>query len=312
MPDALAAIARAHDCFVASDTEFQRRARILQSIWRDQQGLPKGEHRGTLLGSRLVMPQAMERLENYLTDTIRSVVRREVLGPKSEGKLYAQPRIFNDLLSSQPLCFNLFGELAEDPNLATQVFHELLPGRVERVTSIEFEWSPGRGDERFTGDRSAFDVFVRYLDASGRNGFVGIEVKYHESLRGQPAKLRPRHEEVADFSSIFRERAREALRDQPLQQIWRDHLLAESMLLADVGWAGGLFVFLYPAQNQACASSVDSYRRCLERDETFAAWTLEGLTERIGVEGAGAWIDVLSDRYLRFDKVDASVRPSPP
>lgn len=304
MPDTLTAIARGHDCFVASDNEFQRRARLLQSIWRDEQGLPKGEHRGTPLGSRLAMPQAKDRLDNYLTDTIRSVVGREVLGPKSKHKLYGQPRVFNDLLSSQPLCFNLFGELTEDLDLATRVFHQLLPHRVERVTGIEYEWSPGRGDERFTGDRSAFDVFVRYADPAGRDGFVGIEVKYHESLKDQPAKLRPRYEAVADSSGTFKDEAREQLRAKPLQQIWRDHLLAESMLLADPGWASGLFVFLYPEQNEACASAVNSYQRCLQKDDTFAAWTLEALTERIAAEGAGAWVDTFSSRYLRFDKLD--------
>ena len=308
MFDTLAALAKAHDCFVASDNEFQRRARLLQAIWRDEQGLPKGEHRGKPLGSRLAMPRAKAHLENYLTDTIRAVVAREVLGSKSKAKLYGKPRIFNELLSSQPLCFNLFGELAEDLNLATRVFYALLPDKAVRVTGIEFEWSPGRNDERFTGDRSAFDVFVRYVDAARHNGFVGMEVKYHESLKDQPAKLRPRYEAVADSSGSFRNEAREQLRRKPLQQIWRDHLLAESMLLADDGWGHGQFVFLYPAGNAACGSAVSQYRYCLDKDDTFAPWTLEDLARHISAQGAGPWIDAFSDRYLRFEKLDPLVK----
>ena len=51
-------------------------------------------------------------LANYLTPKIRQVVRHEVLGPaRSRGKVYGKPRIFNHLLSSQPLCFNLFADL---------------------------------------------------------------------------------------------------------------------------------------------------------------------------------------------------------
>jgi hypothetical protein len=39
-------------------------------------------------------------------------VRREVIHPgRDRSKLYGQPRIFNDLLSIQPLSFNLFAEL---------------------------------------------------------------------------------------------------------------------------------------------------------------------------------------------------------
>jgi hypothetical protein len=43
-----------------------------------------------------------------------------------EAKLFAQPRIFDDLLSSQPLRFNLFGELTRDLALASRVMHRLL------------------------------------------------------------------------------------------------------------------------------------------------------------------------------------------
>lgn len=303
MPRDIASIARAHDCFVARDNEFQRRARILQSMWREEQGLPKGEHRGKPLGSRLAMPAAEQHLQNYLSDTIRQVVKREVLGPKNEGKLYARPRIFNDLLSSQPLCFNLFAELAEDLTLATRVFHDLVPDRVHQVRAIEFEWSPGRGDNRFTGDRSAFDVFVRFFDTHRREGFVGIEVKYHENLNDQPAKLRTRYEEVADQSKCFKAEARDRLRGKPLQQIWRDHLLAESMLQANETWNSGLFVFLYPAQNRPCETALNDYQKCLAKRDTFAAWTLETLADRIDAQGAGPWIEAFRERYLRFNKL---------
>src|SRR5690606_24793953 len=121
-------------------------------LWRGERRLPIGEHRGRALGSRLAMPAAQHELLNYITDPIREVVRREVLDPKtSKGKLYGQPRIFNDLLSSQPLCFNLFGELQNDVELATRAFCALTAGRVQRVTSIKFEHSPGRGDLKYTG-----------------------------------------------------------------------------------------------------------------------------------------------------------------
>src|ERR1700733_13878954 len=66
---------------VPTDNQFQRRARLLQSLWRDAHSPPIGEHRGRPLGSRLAMPFAEDPLSNYLTDTIRSVVRREVLDP---------------------------------------------------------------------------------------------------------------------------------------------------------------------------------------------------------------------------------------
>jgi hypothetical protein len=59
---------------------------------------------------------------------------------------------------------------------------------------------------------------------------------------------------------------------------------------------------------QACASAVNSYQRCLRKDDTFTAWTLEALTARIAAEGAGAWVDAFSSRYLRFDNLDPRLR----
>jgi hypothetical protein len=129
--DGLDRLAKDYDVFVASDgAGFKRRARVLQSMWREGQGYPMGEHRGRPLGSRLPMPWAEETLANYLTGPIRQVVRDEVLNQEPGGeKLFQTPRIFANLLSSQPLCFNLFGELQQDPALATAVMRTLAPDR---------------------------------------------------------------------------------------------------------------------------------------------------------------------------------------
>ena len=296
-----------HHGYVSHDNTFQRRARLLQALWREEQGLPVGMHREKPLGSRLEMPRAMERLENYLTDGIRRVVRDEVLNPeKSRGKLYAKPRIFNDLLSSQPMCFNLFAELKPDLELATEVFQKHCPGRVRKITSIEFEWSPGRGRKKFTGDRSAFDVYVTYESGKNKKGFMGIEVKYHENLSGQPAVLIGRHERIARRSRVFDTACMPRLARMPLQQVYRDHLLALSMLQAEIGFNEGCFVFLYPRDNAYCSRAVEKYSSCLEKGEaepTFEPWTLEGLVKSIKSVTKRKWIRRFEQRYLGWGKI---------
>jgi hypothetical protein len=78
------------------------------------------------------------------------------------------------------------------------VLRELFPSRIGEVTAVRFEHSPGRGDPRYTGDRSAFDVFVEHATPSGARGFVGIEVKYHEGLTEAASSHKPRYDALAD------------------------------------------------------------------------------------------------------------------
>ena len=297
------------DAFEQVDTAtFQRKARVLQSLWRIEMGFPAGKHRGRVLGSRLAMPWARDTLSNFLTDEIRQVVREEVLDPaRRKGKLYRKPRLFDNLLSSQPLVFNLFGVLSRHLDLATQVFSELTNGRCQRVTRVEFEHSPGRGNIQYTGDHSAFDVYVEFDAADGKRGFAGIEVKYHESLQDKPSDHHARYDEVADAMGCFREGCRDALRAKPLQQIWRDHLLAGSLMLAD-GFDGGVFVFLSPAGNEACNRAVAAYRDCLVSGRTFEHWTAESVVSAIREYCSEAWVGTLWDRYLDFAKVDDRLR----
>ena len=290
-------------------SDFQRSARILQSMWRAECGYEIGELKtrtgSRLLGSRLVMPWAQEKLANYLSDTIKDVVCKEVMDrEKSQGKLYGKPRIFNDLLSSQPLCFNLFAELQRDLPLATDVMKNLTNGLVGSVTAIDFEWSPGRGDPSMTGDRSAFDVYVSFSSADDKKGFIGIEVKYHENLIGAASPHKDRYDQIADQMGCFKESNREDLKDQPLQQIWRDHLLAGIHRIAD-GFEEGFFVFLHPEKNPHCSSAVADYKRCLTNADTFASWTIESVAGAIKRCTDDPWIDLFINRYLAFEKVTA-------
>jgi len=289
---------RNHHAFVKSDNSFQRTVRLRQAFWREKRGYPIGLHRGVPLGTRLLMPGAEEHLWNYLTDGIRDVVRAEVLDPRrSEGKLFARPRIFDDLLSSQPLCFNLFGELTRDLALASRVMHRLVPDKVATVHRIEFEHSPGRRDPRYTADRSAFDVYVEYESIGGKKGFLGIEVKYHENMNDALAPHRERYDQVAMGMGCFHANHLPDLRMKPINQLWRDHMLAGSMLLAD-GWAEGMFVVLYPSENSHAAAAIQKYQACLADSSTFATWTIESFVSALETEDAGGLPGELKDRYL--------------
>lgn len=101
-----------------------------------------------------------------------------------------------------------------------------------------FEHSPGRRDPRFTGDRSAFDVSVRYESPSGQRDFLGIEVKHHETLNDKASEHRSRYDEIADVMGCF-PAERGTLRTTPLQQFWRGHLLSGALVGGGLGYVEG-------------------------------------------------------------------------
>lgn len=308
-----ASVMAAHQVEVAGEPRWQRRLRLLQALWREEQELPAGVHQRTgdspPLGSRLAMPEAQQSLHNYLSETIRGVVRAEVEGEQATtlGKVYATPRIYDDLLSSQPLCFNLFAELKAEAGyrLATQVLRHLWPERVDQVSRIEFEHSPGRGDPTYTGTRSAFDVYVEHTTPAGGEGFIGIEVKYHENLQVEPAQNRQRLDEVAEQSGVFFDEHLDELRKPPLQQVWFDHLLALSMLQAGK-WESGLFVLLHPVANPACYRVGNRYARALLRADTFQRMTLEEVVAVLQLHSSAEWINAFRHRYLHYERAHIS------
>lgn len=301
----LYALSESMHCLESVDkNDFQRRARLLQAIWRTEHGYPIGELRGKPRGALLEMPWAKQTLANFLNDDIRRVVRETLDGGgRQAGSLIQPARMYSNLLSSQPMAFNLFVPLQLDLNLASAVFSKMLPHRCRRVTRIEFEFSPGRGDPRYTCDGSAFDVCVWFNTPEGKPAFVGIEVKYHENLNDEADEHRARYDEIAHEMGCFHIGVVDRLRCKPLQQIWRDHLLAGSYRLMD-GYTDGLFVFLSPSGNTTCNDALAGYQVCLSDLDTFQRWTLEHFVEAVRACTGSPWINIFSDRYLNFERVD--------
>ncbi|MEO8179440.1 MAG: hypothetical protein ABI895_11475 [Deltaproteobacteria bacterium] len=289
--------------FVASDAPWQRELRRRQSCWREARGYPIGLHRGRPLGSRLAMPEAEEKLWNFLTPAIGELVRREYLAngsaPREQQKMYGHPRLFADLLSSQPLAFNLFGELAMDLSRASAAARRLWPGRVDRVTRIEFEWSLGRWNRRYLNNGTAADVAIFHTTPGGGTGVIFIETKYHEDLCGKDHAIKPRYLEVVLNSEVFLSHALETLQRGSLQQLWLDHLLVLALRGAD-NLDSALFLLAYPEINERCRDAIPAYRAALDADKpsTFEARTLEEIVSVVEEDADAGWARGFRERYL--------------
>jgi hypothetical protein len=234
---------------------------------------------------------------NFLTSTVASAVEAAKAQP---GALVSAPRIYDNLLSSQPLAFNLFAELQHDLALAGRVGRALWPDLVSAVDAIRFEWSPGRGDPGFLANRSAFDVAWLCRDSDGRPTCVGIEVKYHEDMTQDPGSPdNPRYLEVAAASDVFNDPQDPQLAALPLRQIWFDHLLSLSMVGEGTDRVTrSRFVLLAPAINTAAATVDASYRRHLKDALTYERRTLEEVTAVITAATTAGWITEFVGRYV--------------
>jgi hypothetical protein len=284
----------ATDVLVAEDAPWQSELRLRQARWRERLGLPAGTAGGRTLGSRL---PAGDKTSNFLTPGVAAAVEKATERPDA---LVSTPRVYDNMLSSQPLAFNLFGELQGDLSTASTVARTLWPDLVDTVDEIRFEWSPGRGDRRYLANRSAFDVALICRDAAGRQTCVGIEVKYHENFRQDPgAADNPRYSEVATASGVFRDPDEPALRGLPLRQIWFDHLLALSMVGEQTdATARARFVVLAMAINPVAIAVDARYRQHLTDALTYERRTLEEVTTVIAALTGAAWVSDFRDRYL--------------
>jgi len=285
------------------EAPWRSELRARQSAWREIRGLPIGHHNGRELGSRLAMPDAEAHLWNFLTPAIGGFARAEydanLTRPRNEQKVYGYPRLFEDLLSSQPMAFNLFGELALDLDLGTRVARVLWPTLVGRVERIDFEWSPGRWDRRYLDNGSAADVAIFHTTRRGGRGAILIETKYHEDLAGKAYPLKPRYFEVASSSRAFAGDTEHAVSRGDLQQFWFDHLLALATMQAH-RLDTVLFSVTYPTINSSCVDACSRYRAALtaEGAVTFEHRTLEEVVTAIATVSSGGWVRSFSDRYL--------------
>jgi hypothetical protein len=280
-------VLKKHHCHEPLDGRFRSAARLLQAIWRKDRGLPIGSYKveggdRRKLGSRISNAAGLAG-GNFLTPEIAYAVRRE-LAYREIGAMIEEERLLTNLLSSMPLCFNLFVPLKQELAKATCALHELIPSYAGDVQQILFEHSPGRGSAQFTADHSAFDVFIRYLSPEGRRGFVAIEMKYSEGMSEPLARLRPRYDELSRSSGLFIDPDGEDLRKNPFQQLWREHMLAQAMV--DLGlYDEGTFVAIAPRHNWLAQEALGAYDELLADPSPgkvrFVNLTLEDVIEVI-------------------------------
>ncbi len=306
------------DCWFAVDrvkgrpdiTAFKQEARLAQARWRETRNLPAGtspydpskakdSRPARVVGSRIAHAEGWAGQHNLLSETARAAAARRLAEPQLHQMLNWD-RVWCDLLSSMPLCFNLFGPLTVDRELAQRAVSAWFPDAPGTVEDVILEWSPERRTDRYLRNGTAFDAAVILRLPDGKRGVIGIETKYHEHLgheeTPEPGRL-AHYRAIAEASKAFKRDSVDKLVGEPLQQIWQDHLLAESMLLQeDENWGWSSFVLAYPSRNPSFAEGVQQYSALLAKPERVQPRTLESLLHSHALPEANS--SALADRYL--------------
>ena len=124
------------------------------------------------------------------------------------------------------------------------------------------------------------------------------------------ATMRPRYETVAEGSGLFKDSGHPSLLCAPIQQLWREHMLSQTML-DNCLYDTGLFLVVHPAKNEDCSAAVASYKQHLRapssRNPAFAALTLEECVQGVCAIGELELAEALYARYLDLDRINEAI-----
>jgi hypothetical protein len=288
----------------AKDNPFARRMRFHQSWYRAEvlkapYGTGPKPSNTTEYGNMLRLEDG-ERGCNFLTAHIFEVAKRR-LGMK-KGAI-DRFRLLCNMLSSQPMCFNLFGPLVDDLELATQLAQAILPGEIQRVTKVQLEFAPEPA-RQFLNDQTAFDAFISFKDADNQAGFIGVETKLVEAFSGKMYRSERYNFWTEHPKSPWLAERRLHLQRVEVNQLWRDHLLAAAMQLAPgarYGW--GRFLLVYHPLDVECVRALELYMTTLKpEDRSFMAVPLDMVVEKwrqaVRTAAEKQWLNNFSLRYL--------------
>ena len=298
------------------DSNFANYAKLLQSKWRDKKGYPIAKLNETdNYGHFIDKDFAINEEVNYLTENIQKLVIKEL-----EIKATIQEHIYENLLSSKSLCYNLFGELHFNHELATSLFKNIFPKstspyseklpEIGEVTAILFNYSPYNNKAINEADKATFDVFIKYTSDEGKKGFIGIDVKYAETLNEEADEATENYKKYENeylklaTEDLFLKENLNNFKKPQLFYFWGKHLLSISLLKNNL-YEEGFFLFLFPYGNEECYKEANLYRaqqkfpyRWNEHQTGYYWRFLDEFIDNLDKLVNQNWMTELKERYL--------------
>ena len=311
----------------SSGNVFTTKAALLQSLYRVQNKMPIGETTVSVddgvdeKGKRKrktirqeyghIVKDGRLSNKNFYDDDIFNYAHKRVNEKKPEETIKAD-RLFNNLLSSMPLAFNLFYPLMQllekDVKKTSEIIAHLFPAwDIVKVEKIDIEFIP-TPITNYTNDKSAMDAVIFFSDKKGNHNIIAIEVKYTDNLGTNKASENKGKPEVARESKLFTDAGIKYI-EAGCTQIFRNFLLTEKFRMVH-GFANSYNVILAPTNHPSTESEINAIRKYFNdtcpKDKLIKI-DLESFTEKISElvpSEMKPWIDWFINRYLRFHRVE--------
>jgi hypothetical protein len=219
---------------VKSDESFVAQCRLHQSKYRatilkEECGYGPTVNSKTPYGNYLLNGENTGN--NFISETAfqyaKQRVRDKVICPELTIDTY---RLFNNMLSSMPLCFNLFSDLRDlllnNPTECSTVVKALFK-ELTWIVSVEYvgvEFIP-IPTEDYIDDKSAFDAIFIVKDSFGKHGIISIETKYTDLLGKNTSSKNDRKNLIIQEDSLFSDEITHQLLREGYRQIYRNFLL---------------------------------------------------------------------------------------
>jgi hypothetical protein len=284
-------------------TGFLRRARLHQSKFRAE-----------------VLNLPCDTLGNYLTKGDGEIGKNFYHGfgifeAVRKYRKYNKP-LYSNMLRSEHIPFNFFIPLNLNKTFFKNVLNEFFNGAIQTIERIEIEYAP-KPKEKYLNDATSFDTYIEYSRNDNSKGIIGIEVKYTEKEYGLKSESTQeknildktsKYYKVTELSKIYKPQAVYTLPSDKFRQVWRNHLLGESILQVD----GDKFKYftsltLFPESNLHFIKTSKEYIDLIENnDHKFLPLTYEAFfaacVKHCPDENYKKWVEYLTTRYIVNDK----------
>lgn len=205
------------------------------------------------------------------------------------------------MLSSMPVCFNLFGALRGEPGFLDLIRSTLDP-EATSIVRVDCEWAPPPSEA--LADKTAFDAVVVTSRSDGSTHLIGIETKYTEpfsTTEYSVDKYRTPHES----SGWFLADTADGLTAAATNQLWRNALLATKCENNDHATTSAVAVVALANDPKASAAVAGLRAAMHEPERRCLSVSFEQFVDAARQIGGAltSWADQFERRYLDLGPV---------